>query len=70
MFTQTKPFTLSLEVLFFDYKGLKTEEEGELVAQQQQAIFHLFPEFLKKMVASQWMERSRRRSKWTIRLDV
>lgn len=57
MFIQTKPFTLSLEVLFFDYKGLKTEEEGELVAQQQQAIFHLFPKFLKKwLLLSGWNE--------------
>lgn len=55
MSIQEKPFTLPLRSPLLWYNGLKTEEEGELVAQQQQAIFHLFPKFLKqRLLISVW----------------
>lgn len=57
MSIQEKSLTLPPRSPLLWYKGLKTEEEGELVAQQQQAIFHLFPKFLKqRLLISGWNE--------------
>lgn len=56
MSIQEKPLTLPPRSPLLWYKGLKTEEEGELVAQQQQGHISPVPQVPETTVAYQCME--------------